>query len=69
MFNLLLECNLLINLLFVLPLAMPCAPQEFTDGIVCVCNDTYCDTLEDVEPTGENDFVAVSSSKVSPISY
>lgn len=28
-----------------------CMPRQYEfDSIVCVCNSTYCDTIEDVDP-------------------
>ncbi|XP_049303747.1 lysosomal acid glucosylceramidase-like isoform X2 [Bactrocera dorsalis] len=41
----------------------PCALREYPAGLVCVCNATYCDYLENPSPENENEFVIVSSSK------
>ncbi|KAH7713449.1 Protein GBA-4 [Aphelenchoides avenae] len=51
---------------FVYPVdaASNCSPRAYANGIVCVCNSTYCD---DVEPLGQltNDQVAVYTSSKS----
>ncbi|XP_050096209.1 lysosomal acid glucosylceramidase [Anopheles aquasalis] len=41
---------------------LPCALRQYPSGSVCVCNVTYCDTLEFAEPTATGSFVLVSSS-------
>lgn len=43
--------------------ANPCVLRTFDDGYVCVCNTTYCDTLNDDRSNGE--VLIVSSSEVS----
>ncbi|XP_053669820.1 lysosomal acid glucosylceramidase [Anopheles nili] len=40
----------------------PCALRQYANGPVCVCNVTYCDTLEFVEPTEPGRFLLTSSS-------
>uniref|UniRef100_A0A182IUS7 Glucosylceramidase n=1 Tax=Anopheles atroparvus TaxID=41427 RepID=A0A182IUS7_ANOAO len=40
----------------------PCALRQYSSGSVCVCNVTYCDTLEFEDPTEPGSFVLVSSS-------
>ncbi|XP_058130628.1 lysosomal acid glucosylceramidase-like [Anopheles ziemanni] len=40
----------------------PCALRQYSSGSVCVCNVTYCDTLEFEDPTVPGSFVLVSSS-------
>lgn len=42
--------------------SLPCVSRKFSAGTVCVCNATYCDTLEDVQPSGTSEFIAVTSS-------
>ena len=42
--------------------AQPCDLRKFPDGYVCVCNATFCDTLEDVAPE-QGSAVLVSSSQ------
>ncbi|XP_053667414.1 lysosomal acid glucosylceramidase [Anopheles marshallii] len=42
---------------------LPCALRQYATGAVCVCNATYCDTLEFTEPTELGSFVLVSSSR------
>ncbi|XP_067617065.1 lysosomal acid glucosylceramidase-like [Eurosta solidaginis] len=41
----------------------PCHLREYKTGLVCICNATYCDYLEDPSPSDENEFVIVSTSK------
>ncbi|XP_058057190.1 lysosomal acid glucosylceramidase-like [Anopheles bellator] len=41
---------------------LPCAARRYSGGSVCVCNVTYCDTLEFVEPSVDGSYVLVSSS-------
>ncbi|XP_058456410.1 lysosomal acid glucosylceramidase [Malaya genurostris] len=43
--------------------AVPCALREYPTGSVCVCNSTYCDTLEFEEPITVGGFLLVSSSR------
>lgn len=41
----------------------PCDRREYTTGLVCICNVTYCDYLDDPTPTNKSEFVIVSTSK------
>ncbi|XP_011192894.2 lysosomal acid glucosylceramidase [Zeugodacus cucurbitae] len=41
----------------------PCVLREYSTGLVCVCNATYCDYLENPTLENEKEFVVVSSSK------
>lgn len=41
----------------------PCQLQKFDKGYVCVCNETYCDTLDFTRPTTQGEYVLISSSK------
>lgn len=43
--------------------SIPCALRQYPSGSVCVCNVTYCDTLELVEPTEPGEYLLVSSSR------
>lgn len=45
-------------------IASPCRQKRFISGIVCVCTEDYCDTLENVDPINDNDIVLVSTSLV-----
>lgn len=45
-------------------IAKPCVLRKYPDGYVCVCNSTYCDTLEDVPNDLNGRFIVVSSSRV-----
>lgn len=46
--------------------AVPCNVRQFAAGLVCVCNETYCDTLDGpLTPVDRNHLIVVSSSKVS----
>ena len=42
---------------------MPCILREYKTGLVCVCNATYCDTLELEAPSAEGEVVLISTSK------
>ncbi|KAG4067248.1 hypothetical protein HA402_000239 [Bradysia odoriphaga] len=42
--------------------ASPCRQKRFPKGIVCVCTEEYCDTLENVDPKERDDIVLVSTS-------
>ena len=44
--------------------ALPCILKKFPDGFVCVCNETYCDTLEDDKPENAYSFLLITSSRV-----
>ncbi|KAL1395171.1 hypothetical protein pipiens_011440 [Culex pipiens pipiens] len=43
--------------------SLPCALRQYPSGSVCVCNATYCDTLEFEEPKVAGEFVLVSSGR------
>ncbi|XP_063705245.1 lysosomal acid glucosylceramidase [Culicoides brevitarsis] len=43
--------------------ASPCHLRPFKAGLVCVCNSTYCDTLEFNAPRKNGSFVLVSTSE------
>ncbi|XP_058840027.1 lysosomal acid glucosylceramidase-like [Topomyia yanbarensis] len=43
--------------------SVPCALRQYRTGSVCVCNVTYCDTLEFEEPITVGEFLLVSSSR------
>ncbi|NXY51832.1 GLCM Glucosylceramidase, partial [Ceuthmochares aereus] len=46
------------------PGAQPCSPKSFGhDAIVCVCNATYCDTLDPVVVPAVGTYVKYESSK------
>ncbi|CAO1436681.1 unnamed protein product [Diamesa hyperborea] len=40
----------------------PCVLKAFRSGLVCVCNSTYCDTLEFELPKNDGEVLVVSSS-------
>jgi glucosylceramidase len=42
---------------------IPCVLKPFNSGLVCVCNSTYCDTLEYKNPPKAGDVVIISTSK------
>lgn len=41
----------------------PCQLREYSAGYVCVCNETYCDTMNVKTPTLFGDYIVISSSK------
>ncbi|XP_055305815.1 lysosomal acid glucosylceramidase-like [Sitodiplosis mosellana] len=41
----------------------PCQLRKYPDGYVCVCNETYCDTMDVEKPERFGDFILVSSTK------
>lgn len=42
---------------------VPCQLREYNEGeFVCVCNETYCDTLNVPRPTNFGEFILISSS-------
>ncbi|XP_053694692.1 lysosomal acid glucosylceramidase-like [Sabethes cyaneus] len=43
--------------------SLPCALRQYPTGSVCVCNVTYCDTLEFEEPIAAGEFVHVTSGR------
>lgn len=43
--------------------SFPCVQKNVKFGIVCVCNNTYCDTLDILESNGSESFTLVTSSK------
>lgn len=42
---------------------LPCARRAFKTGIVCVCNETYCDTLEFEYPKESGEVFILSTTK------
>ncbi|NWY20819.1 GLCM Glucosylceramidase, partial [Aphelocoma coerulescens] len=47
-----------------LPAARPCIPKDFGHGsLVCVCNATYCDTLDPLVLPAPGSYVKYESSK------
>lgn len=40
-----------------------CVPRRMEYGTVCVCNNTYCDTLDTPMPTVKNQLVMITSSE------
>lgn len=48
---------------FVVSQGIPCKLRKAKYGNVCVCTSDYCDTLENVEPGDEGDYVVVTSSR------
>lgn len=44
-------------------LCIPCEHRSFKTGLVCVCNATYCDTLEFSLPKKDGEVLILSSSK------
>lgn len=47
----------------------PCALRSYPEGHVCVCNTTYCDTIDedDVTVQREDQIIVITSSAVSKI--
>ncbi|XP_065074238.1 lysosomal acid glucosylceramidase [Ochlerotatus camptorhynchus] len=43
--------------------SLPCALRQYPTGSVCVCNVTYCDTLQFEDPSESGEFMLVSSSR------
>lgn len=44
--------------------ANPCVPRDYSNGgTVCVCNATYCDTVEEVKPLSSGQYLLYISSK------
>lgn len=41
----------------------PCLRREYPNGIVCVCNISYCDTTDVPNPTKFGEYIIVTSSK------
>lgn len=41
----------------------PCQLRQYATGYVCVCNETYCDTMEVEKPQRFGDFKLISSTK------
>lgn len=47
-----------------------CSLRFVTNGRVCVCNATYCDTLEEaLVPSTADDVIVVSTGSVSSLKY
>ncbi|KAH7697670.1 Protein GBA-4 [Aphelenchoides avenae] len=55
---------LLVPLAHPVVAALSCSSRTYTNGIVCVCNATYCDDVEPLEQL-TNDQVAVYTSSKS----
>lgn len=49
-------------IIFAIP-ASPCKLRPYRTGLVCVCNATYCDTLEFLLPSAKGAFLVVSTSE------
>lgn len=45
----------------------PCAFKKYIAGYVCVCNATYCDTLDDqlLHPSDPDEIYVITTSEVS----
>ncbi|CAG2064517.1 unnamed protein product, partial [Timema podura] len=45
--------------------AFDCAPRDYGDGVVCVCNAEYCDKLEDIteQDLSKGNYLLYTSSK------
>lgn len=41
----------------------PCRPMQTEQGIVCVCDEEYCDTLDVPLPKSSSEYILVTSSK------
>lgn len=41
----------------------PCELREYPDGYVCVCNETYCDTMDVAKPQKLGEYVTITSTK------
>lgn len=41
----------------------PCNLRKYSNGFVCVCNETYCDSMNVEKPTNVGDYLLVTSSK------
>lgn len=41
----------------------PCKLREYTDGYVCVCTESYCDTMDVEKPQKFGEYVMVTSTK------
>lgn len=44
-------------------LGSPCLLKEYPAGYVCVCNETYCDTYEDIVPPAKGSYILTTSSQ------
>lgn len=53
----------LLGVAIALDSSNPCVPKSVEFGIVCVCNSTYCDTLDIRESNESKRFTLVTSSK------
>lgn len=51
------------NIALALYTSFPCIQKNVKFGIVCVCNDTYCDTLDIPESNGDGHFTLITSSE------
>lgn len=61
--NLKIEQNLNISNKFSAIASNPCEIRAFKTGLVCVCNETYCDTLEFELPENDGEVLILSTSK------
>jgi glucosylceramidase len=52
-----------IEIILILVTSLPCAIKSVSTGIVCVCNSTYCDTLDVKLPVKAGEVLIVSTSK------
>lgn len=59
---------MLIVVIFASSLAVqtekPCRLKEFPDGLVCVCTESYCDTLNIPNVFNENEYILTTTSKL-----
>lgn len=53
----------LIAITLRLVIAYSCVSRRMEYGTVCVCNDTYCDTLNTPMPIEKNQFIMITSSE------
>lgn len=61
MFILFLSWFFVLNV--VLCVQKPCQLRKYPAGFVCVCNETFCDTMDVDKPQKFGDFVLISSTK------
>lgn len=57
------------SIIFLTDDTKPCALRRYSTGLVCVCNETYCDELDDatVKTSDSNEIIVVSTSKVGKV--
>lgn len=41
----------------------PCQLRKYSNGYVCVCNETYCDTTDVQRPTIFGDYIVITSTQ------